>query len=255
MGLGVEHFGVSCHARVTEVAVPRRQVALRVLPALVAGTLLVGACGGGSRGDDPPAVGAPEESTPEGTGPPPCSEARFVVAFDVAGFLNTDQDSWIDWINDPDDEPEVRTGAPELTHAYRAKGYEVLYITTVPPNVMIGGAPVPEAVQGWLQRNGFAVDAGTRVYGYTGTSDQPTAPVASITDELIRLASENVTSYAGYTENDDKAYAFASGGVPQERIYTISPNAGVSGTTAIPNDDLVAHRATIEALPPVCTPG
>jgi hypothetical protein len=231
-------------------------VALRVLPALLAGTLLVGACGGGSGDNElPAAAGTPQETTPEDAGPPPCSEARFVVAFDVAGFLNTDQDSWIDWINDPEAEPEVRTGAPELTLSYRAKGYEVLYITTAPPNVMIGGAPVPEAVQGWLQRNGFAVDPGTRVYGYTGTSDQPTAPVASITDELIRLAGQNVTSYAGYTENDDKAYAFASGGVPQERIYTVSPNAGVSGTTAIPNDDLVAHRATIDALPPVCTPG
>lgn len=36
--------------------------------------------------------------------------------------------------------------------------------------------------------------------------------------------------------------------------HTISPNAGISETSAIPNDDLVAHRATIEALPQVCTP-
>jgi hypothetical protein len=255
MGLGAERAGVDLHARVAEVAVLRRQVALRVLPALLASTLLVSACGGSGDNDPPAAAGAPEEVAQQDTGPPPCREARFVVAFDVAGFLNTDQDSWIDWINDPEAEPDVRPGAPELTHAYRAKGYEVLYITTVPPNVLIGGAPAPVAVEGWIERHGFAADEGTRVYGYTGTSDQPNAPVASITDELIRLAGQNVTSYAGYTENDDKAYAFASGGVPQERIYTISPNAGVSGTTAIPNDDLLAHRATIDALPPVCTPG
>jgi hypothetical protein len=174
---------------------------------------------------------------------------------DFAGFLTTDQEQWTDWINDASAEPDMRPGGPELSLAYRARGYEVLYVTTAPPNITIGGAPVPEAVEGWLQRNGFAIDGGTRVYGYTGTVDNANAPVASITDELLRLSAEGVTGYAAYTDDEDKAYAFASGGVPQERLYTISPNAGVSGTTAIPDDDLVAHLAAVEALPPVCTTG
>jgi hypothetical protein len=226
---------------------------------VVAATVLVtaiAACGGGGEGSDEatPSSANPTEASTGTTVPPPCSQARHIVAMDFAGFLTSSQDDWTDWINGID-EPEVRPGTPELTHAYRDRGYEILYVTTAPPNVTVDGAPVPEAVEGWLQDNGFATGGGTRVYGYTGSVDDQSAPVASITDELLHLSADGVTSYAGYTDDEDKAYALASGGVPQERLYTISPNAGVSGTTAIPGDDLVAHRAVVDALPPVCTPG
>lgn len=247
---------------------------------LVLGLALpVAACGtGGSEGDDTPAAtgetpadqagnpaNAGDTANPgdSGTGaapaaagaPPPCSQERHVVVIDVAGLLTVGDETqmWANWINGVT-EPEVRPGGPELSQAYRERGYQVLYSITVPPSVLIDDQPPPVAVQLWLERNGFAADEDrTQVLGYTGDSIAINDLAASITDELLRLDSTGARVDAGYTDNDYRVNAFAAGGIPPERIFTLGPNAATAGTTVIPNDDLFAHLPTVQALPPVCT--
>jgi hypothetical protein len=72
-----------------------------------------------------------------------------------------------------------------------------------------------------------------------------------ISAELDRLVGEGASLDAAYTDNEDKALAFKSA-VPSERVYTLGSGASTSGTTPIPDDDMVAHLADIEALAPVC---
>lgn len=221
-------------------------------------------CGGGGGDDDTPAaVSEPSGTTTAGAanadaapGSRPCSEERHMVVFDFAGVLTVEQDEGAlvtEWLSG--NPPEPQSGTPELSQAYRDRGYEILYLTAAPPDLVVDGLPVPTAVQEWLRSNGFAIDPdGTSVLGYTGTGDVAEA-IVSITDELLRLASEDVQLDAGYTDDEQRVYPLASGGIPAERIYMIGPDAGAAGTTAIPDDDLQAHLATtVQELPPVCTP-
>lgn len=248
-------MGLGARAERTERA--RLRVAPHVA-GLLALVLLAGACGGGGGDGDSAASGeqqrtAAEEAT-SSTALQPCGENRHIVAFDFAGMLTASQEDWVDWINGIA-EPEPRAGGPEVIQAYRDRGYEILYVTTAPPNVLINDLPVPVAVEAWLEDHGFPLGEGTQVLGYTGNSTEPNAPILSITDELLRLGGEGVSRDAGYTENADKAYAYASGGIDPAHIYMIGEEAGVAGTTAIPGDDLLAHVATVEELPEVCVAG
>lgn len=222
-------------------------------------------CGGGGGDDEatPAATGEPAESAESATGAgateaaglPPCSEERHMVMFDFGGMMTMQEEGEIvtNWLNEQIP-PDPRPGAPELTQAYRERGYEILYLTTAPPALTFDGLPVPAAAEEWLQTNGFAAGVeGTRVHGHS--RQDLDAALLSITDELLRLSGEGVTMDASYTDDEDRVYPLAAGGIPAERIYMIGPDAGAAGTTAIPNDDLHAHLATaVEELPPVCTP-
>lgn len=236
-----------------------RTTATMTLPAVLA----LAGCGGGGGGEDetPAATAEPPETTTAGaatdapTGPRPCREDRHMVVFDFAGMLTLQDEAAVvnDWLNG--DPPEPRPGAPELSQAYRERGYEILYLTAAPSDLMVDGLPVATAVQEWLGDNGFPTDPeGTSVLGYTGSGDV-SAAILAITDELLRLASENVGLDAGYTDDEERVYPLASGGIPPERIYTIGPDAGAAGTTPLAGDDVQAHVGTVEELPPVCTPG
>lgn len=230
---------------------------------VVLSVALLGGGGSGCSGGDDGAgggSGSPSRaSTPEtsATGAlAPCRVERHVVVIDVAGLLTLGDETqmWVDWINAVA-EPEPRPGGPELSHAYRAKGYELLYSITVPPTILIEGLAPPLAVDAWLQRNGFATGDGTRVVGYNGDSTDINVLAASITDELMRLAAEGVHLDAAYTDNDYRVYAFTAAGIPAHQVFTLGPAAGMSGTTAVAGDDLEDHRSTVEALPPVCVTG
>lgn len=255
MGLGVP--GVERRRAYAKTNVFRTVSATTVLLLCLAP---MAACGGGGGGDDgsPAATGERSEDTApsssEAAATRPCSEERHLVAFDFAGMLTVQEEGDVvgQWLNGQ--APDPRPAAPELSHAYRERGYEILYVTAAPPDLIVDGEPAPVAVQRWLEDNGFATGEGTQVHGYTGSGDVSTA-MLSITDELMRLSGNGVQPDAGYTDDPDRVYPFASGGIPAERIYTIGPDAGVAGTTPIPNDDLQAHLTEVEALPSVCTPG
>lgn len=222
--------------------------------------LTLAACGGGG-GDDPPAAAgdttAPESTEPTGT--PACADVHHAIIVDFAGFLTdgTESDMWGAWIAGEAD-PTPRPGTVDLTHAYRERGYEIVYVTTAPANLLIEGRPVPEAAGEWILANGYAWDEdGTRVIGYNGTNGQGPDAVLSITSELVRLANDDGLSHdMGYTDNADKAHAMTAGGVPVQRLYMIGAEAGSEGTAAIPEDDIAAHITQIvQPLPPVCTTG
>jgi hypothetical protein len=223
--------------------------------AVVLGLILLGAgCSGGD--DDPRSSGSSPAPAPETSGTAAlasCREDHHVVVIDVAGTvtLGDETQMWVDWINAVA-EPEPRPGGPELSHAYRAKGYELLYSITVPPTVLIDGLAPPLAVEAWLERNGFATGDGTRVVGYNGDSTDINVLAASITDELIRMAAEGVHLDAAYTDNDYRVYAVTAAGIPAQQVFTLGSAAGMAGTTAVAGDDLEGHRATVEGLPAVC---
>lgn len=197
------------------------------------------------------ACGGDDASTASTTAPttlPPCTGLRHVVAFDFFGTITGADDDLGAWLETVEDPPEARPGAAAVVSAYRALGYEILYVTTTPPSVQVGDAAIGDAIAGWLDANGFPWGDGTHLWVWDGNH----TPMSGLGDEMKRLTDEGASVDAAYTDNQDKAFAFKTS-VPSESVFTIGPEVLTSGST--PVTDLQAHAAEVEASPPVCRPG
>jgi hypothetical protein len=235
--------------RVHELHGERARVVRRTAVGLLPLALAVAGCTSGG-GEAPPggdAAAPPVEST----APPiqSCAEARHVVVFDFFGFVSQSDEDLPQWLADPADTPDVRPGAPETVNAYRSLGYEIAYLTTVPVNMTVGEQPIDDAIRGWLAGNGFPGGEGTSIMTWDSGD-----PIIGITDQLLRFAGQGVSVDAGYTDNEDKAYAIITGGVSPTTMYTVGSAAGTQGSRAIPNDDVLAHALNVQRLPRICEP-
>jgi hypothetical protein len=225
------------NSRVTVPLVAGGVVAVLVLGAVAILALVA------DNGDETPATS---------TTVPPCAQERHLVAFDIHGTVTTDEAALGSWLTDPSDEPEPRPGAAEVVAAYRERGYEILYTTGTPTNAMLGGEPAADALTGWLARHQFPTGEGTGLHTWDVAGDES----VELTDELLRLQGEGVSADAGYTNNDEDVHAYTLGGVPPERVFTLGTEAAEElGSSAIPADDLLAHLATVQALPKICESG
>lgn len=235
--------------RAEESRVERSRVLERAAAGLLPLTLLVGAgCGNGSTtsGDTAQTV---ETTAPPVTTLPPCSASRHLAVFDFFGFLTASDQDLRSWLDDPSNTPNVRLGTPETVSAYRSLGYEIAYLTTVPVNMTIGDVPIDEAIRSWLAQHGFPGGEGTTIMTWD-TGDA----IIGITNQLLRFAGQDVSVDIGYTDNQDKAYAIITGGVPADHMYTIGSGAGTEGSRAIPDDDVIAHSHNVAKLAKVCEP-
>jgi hypothetical protein len=183
---------------------------------------------------------------------PTCGEERHAVVFDVSGTLTDGTDAVSEWMAGEGPTPDPRDGAAELTKAYWERGYEILYATTAPTTMEVDGQPILDALTDWLTTNGFAVGTGTRVFGSDPNSPHSNVALIALTDELVRARSEGIFIDYGYSDSPEKILAFQTGGIAPEHLFSLNDGAGAHGSTAIPADDLVAHRTMVEALPKVC---
>jgi hypothetical protein len=212
-------------------------------------TLLVGAgCGNGNSGTtDGDIAQAVETTEPPSTGLPSCAESRHLAVFDFFGFLSASDADLRQWLDDPTDAPDVRPGTVETVSTYRSLGYEIAYLTTVPVNMTIGDVPIDDAIRTWLAQRGFPGGEGTTIMTWE-TGDA----ILGITNQLLRFAGQDVSVDVGYTDNEDKAYAIITGGVPADHMFTIGSGAGTEGSQAIPDDDVIAHAQTLSDLEEIC---
>jgi hypothetical protein len=239
------------------------------LAGLIAAPILLSivSCGGGGDDEsDNPFVKTDENAaeTTETTELQPCSENRHLVVFDIIGLLTLGDYAAITRWNEEGVYPDARPGSAETAQAYRQRGYEVLYVTTLPSDSIVDGMPAADAMAAWLTAKGFPMEAEiTRVWTMDATAGGRSW--SNISNELLRLSGEGVSIDAGYTENSDKAYGLATGGVPTEGLFTLAslpvegrreqdtPDYPVGPpSTPIANDDFVTHAAEVAQQPPVC---
>ena len=227
----------------------RSRVLKRTAAGLLPLGLLVGAgCGNGSNGGTEGGLAQTAETTEApSSGLPPCAEARHIVVFDFFGFLSASDQDLRQWLDDPTDAPDVRPGTVETASAFRSLGYEIAYLTTVPVNMTIGDVPIDDAIRTWLAQHGFPSGPGTTIMTWEAGD-----AIIGITNQLLRFAGEDVSVDFGYTDNQDKAYAIITGGVPAENMYTIGSGAGTEGSVAIPEDDVIAHSHAVADFEKVC---
>lgn len=210
---------------------------------------LFAACGAGDDTDDTLPTTITEAAGGETT-VPSCGDERHAVVFDVSGTLADDAGAIDDWISGDSPAPDPRPGSVALTKAYLALGYEILYASTSPTDQVVDGQPVLDALTDWLTTNEFAVGTGTRVFGVDPARQR--APAVALADELVRTHSEGVVVDYGYAGSADNVLAFQTGGVAPAHTFSVNDDSGANGSTAIPADDLVSHRAMVDGLPRVC---
>jgi hypothetical protein len=239
--------------RKREPRVERSRALTRAAAGLLPLTLLAGAAGCGT-GKTDGTIGDAAESSVETTAPtettlPSCAASRHLAVFDFFGFLSASDQDLRQWLDDPTDAPDVRPGVVDTVNAYRSLGYEIAYLTTVPVNMTIGDVPIDDAIRTWLSQHGFPGGDGTTILTWESGD-----PIIGITNQLLRFAGQDVSVDIGYTDNQDKAYAIITGGVPADHMYTLGSGAGTEGSRAIPDDDVIAHSHNVERLPKVCEP-
>jgi hypothetical protein len=202
--------------------------------------LAAAACAGDDGSDDMVASTASTQAS--------CADDRHVVAFDYFGLVTMADDNLGAWLADPAGAvPPPREGVVEVANAYRAAGYEILYLTTAPMEIMVADTPISVAISDWLVSNGFPLGDGASLWVWDGSH----TPMRGIANEFDRLVGEGATIDAAYTDNEDKAFAFKTA-VPSDHVFTLGTGSAATGVSPVANDDMLAHATEIEALEPIC---
>lgn len=232
--------------------------ALRTMTAMIGLGLGVVACGGGSGGDDDAlSVETSMADTTGDTALPSCQDVHRTVVITVFGGATTGAEGEVTtWMDDPEDMPEARAGVAALANAYRDLGYEILYVSLLSSETLVGDQPMVDAVTVWLGLNGFPVSEGVRVWAPEGEGAGD--PSVALIEELARASAAGADFDAGYAGSQETVFPLAAGGIPGDRVFMVGAGGGeaASGTettaTPLPDDDLTAHVTEVQGLDPIC---
>jgi len=218
---------------------------------LAVAALVATACSGGDESGESVDTIAPSSDSTNSDDPTTlaaCADDRHMAVFDIVGTLTADRETAVSWQVEPTVDPPARPLAADLVNAYSERGFEILYLSILPSDFMIGDEPVVDAFMGWLGRNGFPTDP-ERTRVETSSTAAPTA--SELSADLTTLAGQQVSIDVAYTDSTNDVQAFGVGGVAE--VYLLGPDDAGSSATTIPADDLAPQLAVVEALPRVCT--
>jgi hypothetical protein len=211
------------------------------------------ACGNGGDGEAAPLETSAAETTAD-TGLPSCREVDRTIVFSVFGAATAGEAAA--WVNNPDTAPTARPNAAALASTYRDVGYQLLYVSMLPSEALIGDRPVVDAITVWLGTNGFPVGEGDRVWVPEG--DGSADPSVALIEELTLMGAAGTEVDAGYAGDQETVFPLVAGGVPPDRVYQlgdgdreVSSGSQVS-STPLPDENLAAHVAEVETLDPIC---
>ncbi|MDX5300323.1 MAG: haloacid dehalogenase, partial [Gammaproteobacteria bacterium] len=160
---------------------------------------------------------------------------RQAVLFDIDGTLTlTDFEAYADYLG-------IRTAqayayAPETVNAYRAKGYQIIYLTARP-------YWVTQDARSWFPKYGL-LDGH---YHSNPFGDGPVPPdTQAFKTDYVKYLREQVglDIIRAYGNASTDIAAYADGGIPKAETWIIGSNAGASGTQAL-YDDYTYHFSTV----------
>jgi phosphatidate phosphatase PAH1 len=182
----------------------------------------------------------------------PCDEDRHAVIVDMDGTLTALASELALWEANPAYDPPIRPGAVDLLQAWRALGYEIVYLTDRRADTKIGGASITDATAAWLARHGFPTGTGTHLFVWdTGVTERVEQYK---TQTLIDLGGDGLSLDYGYTDASADVLAYRTAGIAADHIFTIGDASGFQkGTVAVPGLSWLPHQAgAVDPLPPVC---
>jgi hypothetical protein len=199
----------------------------------------------------PAGAAAGSTTTAVSAGAVPCPDNRHAIVADIRLLVISVGELFL-WGQNPGYDPLVRAGALELLHAYRDRGYEIVYITGWPSDTMIGGESVTELLPTWISDHGFPNGDGTSLHMWDPTDVQDENVFK--TQVMVDLSAAGVQVDWVYTGDETDVQAYRNGGIGAERIYTFEAAAvAYPDTEPIPGDDLAAHLvSSVGRLGSVC---
>jgi phosphatidate phosphatase PAH1 len=181
----------------------------------------------------------------------PCAEDRHGIVIDVDGTLTASTGELGLWLANPAYDPAVRPGAIDLMRAWRALGYEIVYLTGRPADLKVGNASIADATAAWLEGRRFPTGDGTYVFVWDTTAVERIEQYK--TQTLIDLATDGLSIDYAYTDARLDVVAYRTAGIAADHIFTIGEAAAEAGTVAVPDPSWLPHQvAVVDPLPPVC---
>lgn len=249
---GITTRSTSLHAR--------RLGSAAALAGLVVATALP-ACSSGD--DDAPAttsggetsiVAAAGGTAPAGADLRPCAEDRHGVVVDF-GSLTFGTGELAKWLEDPGYDLAPRPGASDLLAAYRFRGYQIVYMTGLASDGVVGPNALPLAgeITAWQARHGMPTGEGTQLVMWDKANFSD--PTAFRIDALVRLSLDGLSLDYGYTDDENDVRAMSNAGIPRDHIFTVQGQGGTPGTVGTQEPDWASHKVrVVDPLPPACTP-
>jgi hypothetical protein len=160
-----------------------------------------------------------------------------VVVFDIDGTLTLADGELLSELADASYVPKAMGAAVQLTQAWAAKGYPVVYLTARPHILRA-------ETRGWLEQLGFA--AGPVIT--KGSSALDDVYKTLWLARMVQGFGWNVVAAYGNAATDITAYA--SAGIPVTQTFIVGPLGGTGTTVAILNLDFTEHITTYVAAQP-----
>jgi phosphatidate phosphatase PAH1 len=222
----------------------------------IAVMLPAAACGSGwdaSAGDSgEPTLGVDTTEAADENDVQPCPEDRHGVVVDVDGTLTANAGELLVAVANPAYDPAVRPGAVELMQAWRALGYEIVYLTGRPAGMHVGYMSIADATAAWLESHSFPTGDGTHVFVWDDRAIERIEQYK--TQTLVELTTEGLSLDYGYTGTPTDVIAYRTAGIPADHIFTVG-EASDSGEGTVPVLDpgWLSHQVNVvDPLPPVC---
>jgi hypothetical protein len=168
-----------------------------------------------------------------------------VIVTDIDGTLTLADEELFTEMNNPAYDQVMNNQSDRLIQTWADKGYLIIYLTARPG----GFRPMTHA---WLNRKGFPtglmISADALVFGETARIYK-----RGFIQRARTTYGWNIVAAYGNADSDIQAYEDA--GLPKNRTFIIGPEAGQSGTVAIPNQDWANHiRDFVERQPNATQP-
>lgn len=160
-----------------------------------------------------------------------------VVVTDIDGTLTLNDAELFPQLTDETYVPKMMGAAVQLTQAWAAKGYPIIYLTARPHVLRV-------ETRGWLEDLGFP--GGPLITENGGKTADAYKTIWM--NRMIQDFGWNVVAAYGNADTDITAYENA--GITKDRTFIVGDLAGMRGTIAIPNFDFTDHIASYVAAQP-----
>lgn len=158
-------------------------------------------------------------------------EGTQLVLTDIDGTLTLSDEELFAEMSDPSYDQEMNVNADLMMQTWADKGYRVVYLTARP-------GPFRQISRAWLDRHAFPegllITADSLVFGESARIYKRSFITGAIEDGGWEFYAVH-----GNAESDIQAYEDA--GIPKDRTFIIGPEAGLSGTVPIANNDWTSH--------------
>jgi phosphatidate phosphatase PAH1 len=160
-----------------------------------------------------------------------------VVVTDIDGTLTLSDNELVLQLADSTYVPKLMGAADQLTQAWAAKGYPIIYLTARQHGLRA-------ETRGWLEDLGFA--GGPMI---TANAAGPADAYKTIwMNRIVQSFGWNVVAAYGNADTDITAYENAQ--VPKARTFIVGGAGGTRGTVAIPSNDFTSHITSYVAAQP-----